>query len=135
MVVFLFTNVWAQHSFSFFFFKPQVYHLGSNFSNRRADLDKAIKKSFTSRTAVNWSIASSLHSCKRVYTWRVNEAKTDTWNVNFNERRAWFVNLWTKVGRDLPPDIYVTHQFLLSFRENIKISQKHKNRDLKVSLF
>ena len=30
--------------FSFFFFKPQVYHLGSNFSNRRADLDKAIKK-------------------------------------------------------------------------------------------
>ena len=26
------------------FFKPQVYHLGSNYNNRRADLDIAIKK-------------------------------------------------------------------------------------------
>ena len=45
------------------------------------------------------------------------------WSVNFTERRAWLLSLWTNEGRDLPPEIYVTRQFLLPFRENIKLSQ------------
>ena len=34
-----------------------------------------------------------------------------------SERRAWFVNLWTNERRDLPPEIRVTSEFLLSFPE------------------
>ena len=34
-----------------------------------------------------------------------------------SERRAWFVNLWTNERRDLPPEICVTSEFLLSFPE------------------
>ena len=53
--------------------------------------------------------------------------KIKMWSVNFTERRAWFVNLWTNVRRDLPPEIYVTRQFPLSFRE--------KNQGFPVTLY
>ena len=36
-----------------------------------------------------------------------------------SERRAWFVNLWTNERRDLPPEIRVTSEFLLSFPETL----------------
>ena len=38
-------------------------------------------------------------------------AKINLWRVNFTDRRARFVNLWTNVRRDLPPEIYVTLKF------------------------
>ena len=36
-----------------------------------------------------------------------------------SERRTWFVNLWTNERRDLPPEIRVTSEFLLSFPETL----------------
>ena len=36
-----------------------------------------------------------------------------------SERRAWLVNLWTNERRDLPPEIRVTSEFLLSFPETL----------------
>ena len=62
--------------------------------------------------------------CQRVYTWRVIKAKINMWRVNFTEKRSWFVNLWSSVRRDLPPEIQVTREFLLSSREILKIFQK-----------
>ena len=41
-------------------------------------------------------------------------ANVDVWRMNFTERRAWFVNLWTSVRRDWPPEIYVTRESLIS---------------------
>ena len=38
-------------------------------------------------------------------------AKINLWRVNFTDRRARFVNLWTNVRRDFPPEIYVTLEF------------------------
>lgn len=41
-------------------------------------------------------------------------ANVDVWRMNFTERRAWFVNLWTSVRRDWPPEICVTRESLIS---------------------
>ena len=38
-------------------------------------------------------------------------AKINLWRVNFTDRRARFMNLWTNVRRDFPPEIYVTLEF------------------------
>ena len=52
------------------------------------------------------------------------KAKIYMWHVNFTERRAWFVNVWTSLRCDLPPKVNVTHNCLLSTRENLMISLK-----------
>ena len=52
------------------------------------------------------------------------KAKIYMRHVNFTERRAWFVNVWTSLRCDLPPKVNVTHNCLLSTRENLMISLK-----------
>ena len=73
------------------------------------------------REQSNWILN---RGCQRVYTWCVIKAKINIWRVNFTEKRSWFVNLWSSVRRDLPPEIQVTREFLLSSREILKIFQK-----------
>ena len=46
------------------------------------------------------------------------------WGVNFTDRRTWFVNPWSSVRRDWPPEIYVTREFHLSFRGNLMFFQE-----------
>ena len=60
------------------------------------------------------SVLNSVDDCKglqEVYKRRVIMAKINLWRVNFTDRRARFVNSWTNVRRDLPPEIYVTLEF------------------------
>ena len=64
-----------------------------------------------------------LKGWQRVYT-RLIKAKIYMWHVNFTERRAWFVNVWTSLRCDLPPKVNVTHDCLLSTREKLRISLK-----------
>ena len=93
MVVFLFTNVWAQHSFFILFF--QVYHLGSNFGNRRTDLDKAIKKV----SPVEQRLIDQLRRvCILVKgftrdTWMRLKLIRETWILMKGERDSWIYEL------------------------------------------
>ena len=66
----LFTDIWAQHSFfTFFSDQSQVYHLGSNYNNRRGDLDTAIKKVSPVEQSTG-EIYQSWHVW--IHSWRVN---------------------------------------------------------------
>ena len=50
------------------------------------------------------------------------QVKINMWHVNFKEKQAQYVNLWSIVKPDLPPKMYVTNSFSLSFSEYLKIS-------------
>ena len=39
------------------------------------------------------------------------------WCANLTERPVRFVNLWTRIKFNLPPEIYVTHRFFISFHK------------------
>ena len=57
------------------------------------------------------------------------------WGVNFTERRTWFVNPWSSVRRDWPPEIYVTREFHLSFRGDLKFFQKPCTQEERFQVF
>lgn len=43
------------------------------------------------------------------------------WRANLTERPVRFVNLWTRIKFNLPPEIYVTHRFFISFHKKTSV--------------
>ena len=48
---------------------------------------------------------------QRFYMWCIIKAKINTQGVNFTKRWEWFSNLLTSMRHDLPPQIYMNHEF------------------------
>ena len=107
---FLFTDIWAQHSFfTFFSDQSQVYHLGSNYNNRRGDLDTAIKKvSPVEQRLIYQSWYVWIHS------WRVNVKrkfyrKASVITEFMNQCGAWFAS-WNIRDSSISSSISRKHQ-------------------------
>ena len=107
---FLFTDIWAQHSFfTFFSDQSQVYHLGSNYNNRRGDLDTAIKKvSPVEQRLIYQSWYVWIHS------WRVNVKrkfyrKASVITEFINQCGAWFAS-WNIRDSSISSSISWKHQ-------------------------
>ena len=110
----LFTDIWAQHSFfTFFSDQSQVYHLGSNYNNRRGDLDTAIKKvSPVEQRLIYQSWYVWIHS------WRVNVKrrfyrKASVITEFMNQWGAWFAS-WKILDSSISSSILWKHQTYLA---------------------